>query len=178
MNFQTRKIQKNIQILGDVGDNRISVTNQMLLKDGKAWIPVMGEMHYSRVPCDRWEENLRKMKDGGIDIVASYVFWIHHEEQKGEFDFSGSRDIRRFIKLCHKTGLEFCLRIGPVPCLRITKNEAHQRCASFFLARSAEKDIKIEPDRKIGIGHTFLFAFFMYAIQFSRLSTLKSARAV
>ncbi|MBR2414471.1 MAG: beta-galactosidase [Clostridia bacterium] len=73
----------------------------------------MGEMHYSRVPCDRWEENLRKMKEGGIDVVASYVFWIHHEEQKGEFVFSDNRDIRRFINLCHKTGLEFCLRIGP-----------------------------------------------------------------
>lgn len=113
MNFKTRQIQNNIQIVGNAGDDRISVTNQMLLKDGKAWIPVMGEMHYSRVPCDRWEENLRKMKQGGIDVVASYVFWIHHEEQKGEFVFSDNRDIRRFIKLCHKTGLEFCLRIGP-----------------------------------------------------------------
>ena len=113
MNFQTRKIQNNIQIVGNAGEDRICVTNQMLLKDGKAWIPVMGEMHYSRVPCDRWEENLRKMKEGGIDVVASYVFWIHHEEQKGEFVFSDNRDIRRFINLCHKTGLEFCLRIGP-----------------------------------------------------------------
>ncbi|MBQ3518721.1 MAG: beta-galactosidase [Clostridia bacterium] len=113
MNFQTRQIQNNIQIVGNAGDGRISVTNQMLLKDGKAWIPVMGEMHYSRVPCDRWEENLRKMKEGGIDVVASYVFWIHHEEQKGEFVFSDNRDIRCFINLCHKTGLEFCLRIGP-----------------------------------------------------------------
>ena len=113
MNFKTRQIQNNIQIVGIAGDDRISVTNQMLMKDGKAWIPVMGEMHYSRVPCDRWEENLRKMKEGGIDVVASYVFWIHHEEQKGEFVFSGNRDIRRFIKLCHRTGLAFCLRIGP-----------------------------------------------------------------
>ncbi len=113
MNFQTRKIQNNMQISDNSGNDRIKVTNQMLIKDGRAFIPVMGEMHYSRVPCDRWEENLQKMKDGGIDIVASYVFWIHHEEKKGEFVFSGNRDIRRFIELCHKTGLDFCLRIGP-----------------------------------------------------------------
>lgn len=113
MNFQTREIQNNVQISDNSGDDRIKITNQMLMKDGRAWIPVMGEMHYSRVPCERWEENLQKMKDGGIDIVASYVFWIHHEERKGEFDFSGSRDIRRFVELCHKTGLGFCLRIGP-----------------------------------------------------------------
>lgn len=113
MNFQTRKIQNNMQISDNSGNDRIKITNKMLMKDGRAWIPVMGEMHYSRVPCDRWEENLKKMKDGGIDIVASYVFWIHHEEKKGEFVFSGNRDIRHFIELCHKTGLEFCLRIGP-----------------------------------------------------------------
>lgn len=111
MNFEARRLY--IENTDISGDDRIRVTNQMLTKDGRAWIPVMGEMHYSRVPCDRWEENLRKMKEGGIDVVASYVFWIHHEEKKGEFDFSGNRDIRRFIELCHKTGLEFCLRIGP-----------------------------------------------------------------
>lgn len=113
MNFQTRRTENNMQLADNSGDDRIKVTRQMLMKDGRAFIPVMGEMHYSRVPCERWEENLQKMKDGGIDIVASYVFWIHHEEQKGEFVFSGNRDIRRFIELCHKTGLEFCLRIGP-----------------------------------------------------------------
>ncbi|MBQ6863714.1 MAG: beta-galactosidase [Clostridia bacterium] len=113
MNFQALQTQKLIQFAENAGDDRIKVTNQMLLKDGKAWIPVMGEMHYSRVPCERWEENLQKMKEGGIDVVASYVFWIHHEEQKGEFVFSGNRDIRHFIELCHKTGLAFCLRIGP-----------------------------------------------------------------
>lgn len=113
MNFQALQTQKLMQFAENAGDDRIKVTNQMLLKDGKAWIPVMGEMHYSRVPCERWEENLQKMKAGGIDVVASYVFWIHHEEQKGEFVFSGNRDIRHFIELCHKTGLAFCLRIGP-----------------------------------------------------------------
>lgn len=113
MNFQALQTQKLMQFAENAGDDRIKVTNQMLMKDGKAWIPVMGEMHYSRVPCERWEENLQKMKAGGIDVVASYVFWIHHEEQKGEFVFSGNRDIRHFIELCHKTGLAFCLRIGP-----------------------------------------------------------------
>ncbi len=95
------------------GNDEIRVTNRMLTKNGKPWIPVMGEMHYSRVPCEKWEETLQKMKDGGIEVVASYVFWIHHEEEKGRFDFTGNRDIRSFIRLCHKLGLAFCLRIGP-----------------------------------------------------------------
>lgn len=113
MHFKANVEQKTPQILNGFGDEKIQVTNRMLLKNGKGWIPVMGEMHYSRVPREKWEETLLKMKEGGIDIVASYVFWIHHEETKGEYDFSGNRDIRSFICLCHKLGLEFCLRIGP-----------------------------------------------------------------
>ena len=95
------------------GNETITVTNHMLLKNGKPYVPVMGELHYSRVPRENWKDELLKMKAGGIDVVASYVFWIHHEEEEGCFDFSGNRDIRSFIELCLELGLEFCLRIGP-----------------------------------------------------------------
>ncbi|MBQ9939642.1 MAG: beta-galactosidase [Oscillospiraceae bacterium] len=95
------------------GDETITVTDHMLLKKGRPYLPVMGELHYSRVPRQNWREELLKMKAGGIDVVASYVFWIHHEENEGCFDFSDNRDIRSFIELCLETGLEFCLRIGP-----------------------------------------------------------------
>ena len=73
----------------------------------------MGEFHYSRWEDDTWEEELRKMKTGGINIVATYLFWIHHEEKENEWNFSGRRDIRRFVQLCRKVGLQVFLRIGP-----------------------------------------------------------------
>jgi len=113
MFFQAKDCTNQYRLCRQFGDERIQVTDRMLLKNGKPWLPVMGELHYSRVPCEKWEETLAKMKEGGIDVVASYVFWIHHEEEKGVFDFSGNRDIRRFIQLCHQQGMEFCLRIGP-----------------------------------------------------------------
>lgn len=81
--------------------------------NGKPWFPVMGEIHYSRVPEDEWMTRLRKMKAGGVDIASSYVIWIHHEEIEGEFDFSGRRNLRRFIECCRISGLLFFLRIGP-----------------------------------------------------------------
>ena len=31
------------------------------------------------------------MKAGGIDIVSTYVFWIHHEEIEGQFDWTERR---------------------------------------------------------------------------------------
>ncbi len=90
-----------------------TVTRDCILRDGKPYIYRMGELHYSRVPETDWETELRKMKDGGIDVVASYVFWNHHEKEEGVFDFSGRCDIRRFASLCASLGLPFFLRIGP-----------------------------------------------------------------
>ena len=73
----------------------------------------MGEIHYSRVPSGRWEEELYKMKAGGIDLVSAYTIWIHHEEVEGEWDFSGDRDLRRFLQTIRNCGLHCVLRIGP-----------------------------------------------------------------
>ena len=84
-----------------------------LRRDGARWMPVMGEFHYSRFPAAGWREELLKMKAGGIDIVATYVFWIHHEEVEGVFDWSGDRDLRRFVATAGAVGLHVAVRLGP-----------------------------------------------------------------
>lgn len=91
----------------------IGVTNRYLTRDGKPWLPVMGEFHYSRYPEADWEKEILKMKAGGVDIVASYVIWIHHEEEEGKFDWTGQRNLRRFVELIGKHGLYAYPRIGP-----------------------------------------------------------------
>ena len=45
--------------------DRIEVTSKCLRLNGKAIIPLMGEMHYSRVPRGEWAASLKTMKDGG-----------------------------------------------------------------------------------------------------------------
>jgi beta-galactosidase len=102
-----------------MGDSRnsdgqtLTLDSHSLLLNGKPWTPVMGEFHYSRVPENEWREELLKMKAGGIDIVSTYVFWIHHEEIEGQFDWSGSRNLRRFIQTVQDVGLKACVRCGP-----------------------------------------------------------------
>jgi len=92
---------------------RIGANSQYLTCNGKPWMPVMGEFHYSRTPANEWETELRKMKAAGIDIVASYIMCNHHEAQDGRFDWKGTRDLRRFVQLAAKEGLDVVVRVGP-----------------------------------------------------------------
>lgn len=91
----------------------LAVNNRCLERDGRPWLPVMGECHYSRLPAPEWADALRRMRAGGIDIVASYVFWSHHEATPANFDWTGCRDLRRFVQLAQAAGLMVCLRPGP-----------------------------------------------------------------
>lgn len=92
---------------------RLGINSQYLTRDGKPWMPVMGEFHYSRTPADEWDTELRKMKAAGIDIVATYVIWNHHEQRDGSFNWSGQNDLRRFVQLAAKAGLDVVVRMGP-----------------------------------------------------------------
>ncbi|MDD4821749.1 MAG: beta-galactosidase [Bacteroidales bacterium] len=91
----------------------ITLNNYYLMKSGKPWFPVMGEIHYSRYMDNLWDDAIKKMKAGGLNIVATYCFWNHHEEIEGEFDFTGRRDLKRFVQTCKENQMYVLLRIGP-----------------------------------------------------------------
>ncbi len=76
-------------------------------------LPVAGELHYARFAAEGWEDELRKMKACGLTAVSTYVFWILHERIEGVFDWTGRRDLRRFIQLCGQIGLDVIVRVGP-----------------------------------------------------------------
>jgi len=91
----------------------INVTSRYFTRNGKPWIGVMGEFHFSRYSRENWHRELAKMKAGGITIVSTYLFWIYHEEIEGKMDFGGDNDIRAFIEECKDVGLDVVIRIGP-----------------------------------------------------------------
>ncbi len=95
------------------GGDRISSNNYFLEKNGKPFFAVSGEFHYSRMDDRRWEDELIKMRMGGISVIATYLFWNHIEEEEGVFDFTGCRNLRKFVELCGKHGLYVILRVGP-----------------------------------------------------------------
>ncbi|MBB6634583.1 beta-galactosidase [Cohnella thailandensis] len=104
--------------LGEFGGSNPSgdaygFTNFYMTRNGQPFIPVVGEFHFSRFSYLHWEEELLKMKAGGVHIVATYVFWNFHEEEEGIFEWGGDRNLRHFIDLCAKLDLPLILRIGP-----------------------------------------------------------------
>lgn len=116
MKFQIKKPEKPIRLKqfgGAALGHQYEVFHQFLTRDGKPFLYRMGEFHFSRVPEKDWESELIKMKEGGINVVSSYLFWIHHEEIEGEFCFEGNRDLNRFCQVCKKLDLPLFLRPGP-----------------------------------------------------------------
>ncbi len=93
--------------------DRLCVNSYYFELNGRPILPVSGELHFSRLDPIWWEDELIKMRMGGVNIVSTYVFWNHIEEEEGTFDFSGRRNLRAFVRLCAKHGLYVILRIGP-----------------------------------------------------------------
>jgi beta-galactosidase len=91
----------------------VALTSRHLTLGGRPVVPVSGELHYSRVPRHRWAERLRQMRAGGVTVVASYVFWLHHVPERGKPRFNGNLDVCAFIEEVRAAGLEMVLRIGP-----------------------------------------------------------------
>ena len=81
--------------------------------DGRRVCPVMGEIHYSRLPQSEWRQAVRSMKEGGVTIIATYIFWNHIEEQEGIFRWDGQRNLRAFLEICKQEGMPVILRLGP-----------------------------------------------------------------
>ncbi len=91
----------------------IEVNSYYMTIDGEPAIPVIGEFQYCRYPTAQWEDEILKMKAGGVGVLSTYVFWNIHEEVEGVFNWKGDRNLRRFIELCGKHGMSVIVRIGP-----------------------------------------------------------------
>ena len=91
----------------------LTINSRYLSLDGKPWFPVMGEFQYARYPAADWEQEILKMKAGGVRILSTYIFWIHHEEREGRFDWADRRDLRHFVELAGKHGMYVWARVGP-----------------------------------------------------------------
>src|SRR3954469_10177643 len=85
-----------------------------LMVDGKRVYVWSGEFHPFRLPNpDLWRDVLQKMKANGYDAVSIYVDWAYHSPKPGVYDFSGIRDMDKFLDIANEVGLYVIARPGP-----------------------------------------------------------------
>ncbi|KAL8123753.1 beta-galactosidase 3-like [Apium graveolens] len=94
----------------------VSYDKRAIVIDGQRRILISGSIHYPRSTPDMWEDLILKAKDGGIDVIETYVFWNVHEPSPGNYNFEGRYDLVRFLKTVQKAGLYANLRVGPYVC--------------------------------------------------------------
>ncbi len=85
-----------------------------VMVDGQRVFFWSGEFHPFRLPNpDLWRDILEKMKANGYNGVSIYVDWAYHSPKPGVYDFSGVRDMDRFLDIANDVGLYVMARPGP-----------------------------------------------------------------
>ncbi|CAM8981344.1 unnamed protein product [Rhodiola kirilowii] len=98
-----------------IGHGKGSVTydSRSLIVNGKRELFFSGSIHYPRSTPDMWPEIMQKAREGGINLVQTYVFWNIHEPVQGQYNFEGNYDLVKFIKTIAEHGMYVTLRVGP-----------------------------------------------------------------
>ena len=92
----------------------ITFDHYSLMIDGKRLFIYSGEFHPFRLPSpDLWLDVFQKMKAGGFNTICCYFDWNYHSSKSGTYDFTGIRDLDRFLSLANEAGLYVIVRPGP-----------------------------------------------------------------
>ncbi|CAI9105115.1 OLC1v1003970C1 [Oldenlandia corymbosa var. corymbosa] len=94
----------------------VTYDHRAISVDGKRRILISGSIHYPRSTPQMWPALIQKAKDGGLDVIETYVFWDISEPVRGQYDFTGRKDLVQFLKLVNAAGLYAVVRIGPYVC--------------------------------------------------------------
>lgn len=98
------------------GKHTFTVGEEAFLLDGKPFVIRCAEMHFARIPRAYWRHRLQMVRGCGFNAVCAYVFWNYHERVRGQFDFTGNRDVAAFCRLAQEEGLWVVFRPGPYVC--------------------------------------------------------------
>ncbi|GMA31211.1 hypothetical protein GCM10025875_12030 [Litorihabitans aurantiacus] len=86
-------------------------------RDGEEVQILSGSVHYFRVHPDQWRDRLQRVKDLGLNTVDTYIPWNFHQPHEDRApDFTGWRDVERFVRIAGDLGLDVTVRPGPYIC--------------------------------------------------------------
>jgi beta-galactosidase len=99
--------------------HKFETRNKQFLIDGQPIQLISGEMHFSRTLSEDFELRVKQAKAMGLNTLSFYLFWNQVEPEHGKFDFTGTNDVRKMLKLCQDNGLWCILRPGPYCCAEV-----------------------------------------------------------
>uniref|UniRef100_A0A8R7PXH9 Beta-galactosidase n=1 Tax=Triticum urartu TaxID=4572 RepID=A0A8R7PXH9_TRIUA len=92
---------------------QVTYDGRSLMLDGARRMLFSGDIHYPRSTPEMWPRLIESAREGGLDVIQTYVFWNVHEPIQGQYNFEGRYDLVKFIREIHAQGLYVSLRVGP-----------------------------------------------------------------
>ena len=94
----------------------ISFENRAFTVDGQRTLFIAGSFHYPRATSEEWPKIIKELKENGINLIQTYVFWDIHEPVEGQYYFpndGSSADLVKFLTECKNQDIFVNLRFGP-----------------------------------------------------------------
>lgn len=95
----------------------LSYADRKLYKNGQEYRIIAGAIHYFRVHPEQWQDRIDRLVAMGVNTLDTYVAWNFHQPKKDQApDFTGWRDLAKFITIAGDAGLDVIVRPGPYIC--------------------------------------------------------------
>ncbi|MEI8195318.1 MAG: beta-galactosidase, partial [Phycisphaerae bacterium] len=96
--------------------SRVQLKNKSVMIDGVPHVIFSGEMQQYRLPASEWRDRMEKTAALGLNGIGVYAGWNFHSPEPGVYDFTGDRDLGKFLDEAHRVGLKVLARPGPYVC--------------------------------------------------------------
>lgn len=91
----------------------VTYDGRSMIINGSRELLFSGSIHYPRSTPEMWPNLFKQAREGGLNVIQTYVFWNIHEPVQGQFNFEGNYDLVKFVKMIGDHGLWVTLRLGP-----------------------------------------------------------------
>ena len=89
---------------------RARFDERALILNGKPVLLIGGEVEYSHLPREVWQDRLDRLQAAGLNAVGVTVPWAHHQPTPTPAELG---DLRAFLELCKRAGVWVQINIGP-----------------------------------------------------------------
>jgi len=105
------------------GPAYVAFVDALVAIDGTPVFLYGADLHYFRVRDpgydpgfteERWIGTLNLMRAAGMNLVSTYAPWDYHQLGPDSWDFTGARDLSKFLDLACARGFHVILKPGPL----------------------------------------------------------------